>query len=385
MSITLDAFTTQRVVPIAWRRAVTGDPDMDAPDIDHRGFAAPYPGSVTGVQEGRTVRVKMLRRRVDLTANLFVTSSDTSILQIVEPADGRVPAEAEPDIHFQGVDGGSDKRDAKIEIRLDSATGPVIGVLFVWVFTPVLVRLAPQMITIAGPSGASPTAPIADLTAIVPLVRAVWIHSGVSFSVTAPRSKTIRLAAPGRVSDNPFPGELSTLLADNWPDGTPNWAPSTINAYFVRQIGTGSTLGYGFSRSSFATFGLPNPGIILGDQTAGGGRTGVMHWANDLAHEIGHFFTLWHPEQLQPPNELEDTWSRQRLMHNFNGMRGHTPWPSSTGNPPQPFQFRPRFNEADYGNLRRGCFVSYKDLPQLTQDDEATRARTTITSSAGPY
>ncbi len=385
MSITLDAFTTQRVVPITWRRAVTGDPDMDAPDIDHRGFAAPYPGSVTGVQAGRTVRVTMIRRRVDTTANLFVTSSDTAVLRIVEPADGRVPPEVLPDIHFQGVDGGANKREARIEIRLDSATGPVIGVLFVWVFRPLDVDLTPHMITVAGPGGAAPVAPIANLNAIMTLVRAVWIHSGVTFSVGAAQAKTISLATSGIVSDNPFPGEIRTLLANNWPDGTPNWVPNTINAYFVPQIGTGGTLGYGFSRSSFAARGLANPGILLGDRTAGGGRNGVIHWANDLAHEVGHFFTLWHPEQVQPPVELEDTWSRQRLMHNFNGMRGPNPWPAFTGNPPVAFQFRPRFSDAGYGAGRRGCFVCYKDLPQLTQDDETTRARATITSAAGPY
>ena len=119
---------------------------------------------------------------------------------------------------------------------------------------------------------------------------------------------------------------------------------------------------------SAATFGMPNPGIILADTTAGATRD-AMWWANDMAHEIGHFFTLWHPENLQPPNEREDTWSRRELMHNFNHMGTIGNWKDNVG----------------YGNLNRGCFVSMKDLSQLVTDNECTTARGTIGGAAGPY
>lgn len=216
------------------------------------------------------------------------------------------------------------------------------------------------------------------------LVRAIWRPCGVTFSVGATKNDTVTFANDGIVLDTPYDNvtklqntELSTLL------GT-NWIANTINAYFVNQIGTGNTLGYGFSRTSAATFKVANPGIILGDQTASSGRSGDIHYANDLAHEIGHFFQLWHPENQQPPNELEDTWSRRMLMHNFNLMWGHNPWPRNDGNG-HAYAHRPLLDDVGYGANRRGCFVTMKHLAQKTTDGECPTARGTINSDATPY
>lgn len=314
-----------------------------------------------------------------------MTSSDTNILTIADPADGKMPATADMDIRITGVDGGTDKKEAKVQVRFESKTGIIIHELNVWVFKELEVDVTPHRITISGPEGAG-TVPTADIAAIMTKVGDVWGHHGIKFKVHSVIDRTVTFAHRDIASDDPFPGEIATLL-------NTDWVPHTINAYFIRQIGTGSTLGYGFSRSSAATFHMPNPGIILGDRTAGTTRGYVMFWANDLAHEIGHFFTLWHPEQKQPPDEREDSWSRRLLMHNFNEMRRHDPWPriqtpASPGPPPTAavfFKFRPRFNDAGYGVGRRGCMVTTKDLPQLTGDGECSTARSTITSSAGPY
>jgi hypothetical protein len=151
---------------------------------------------------------------------------------------------------------------------------------------------------------------------------------------------------------------------------TTNWVANTINAYFVRQIGTGNTLGYGFSRPSSVTFATTNPGIILGDQA--GGSVHDSPWAgNDLAHESGHFFQLWHPNNQQPPSEREDTWSRRFLMHNHNTQRIMSNWKDDNG----------------YGALgrsaRRGALVTHKHIQHIATDNECTTARRAIL--AGPY
>ena len=109
-----------------------------------------------------------------------------------------------------------------------------------------------------------------------------------------------------------------------------------------------------------------------------------MFWANDLAHEIGHFFTLEHVENKQRPDELEDSWSRRMLMNVFNELRNTTPFP---GDPP--FKFRPRFTTAGYGmgqrKGRRGCMVTLKDLKQLNFDAEVTTARGIISTKTNLY
>ena len=377
MAITQDVYRTQRLVLVRFRRAVTGNPDPECPDIDERNYDAPHRGPLVGIMQGKTIKVKMQRLKIETSAPLFLTSSDTSIVKVADPAAGNLPNADEVEIKLSGEDGGTDVKKAKLQVRHGSLTGPIIHELHVWVFHPLDVDMTPHFVTIS--HGTNSVAPVADINSIMDLVKAIWVHYGVTFSIGAVQNKTVTLATAGIVSDSPFPGELRTLLANNWPDGTPNWVPNTINAYFVNQIGTGNTLGYGFSRASFGGFGLANPGIILGDRTASSARADVMHWANDLAHEVGHFFRLWHPEQLQPPNEREDTWSRRMLMHNFNLMRGHARWPSGAS------QFRPRFDDAGYGSHRRGCMITLKNLSQLTTDDECVTTRSTITSTAGPY
>jgi hypothetical protein len=188
------------------------------------------------------------------------------------------------------------------------------------------------------------------------------------------------------VNDAPFNGngEVSKLLDTDS-------VPKTINAYFVREIQdptpNRTILGLGISRATANSTSpkMKNPGIILADGPPSLVRSYVMFWANDLAHEIGHFFTLEHVENAQITNEREDSWSRRMLMHNFNEMRGVNPFPD----PPLNSTFRPRFNTAGYGNGqgggRRGCMVTLKDLTQLKFDAEVITARKVINSAAGPF
>ncbi|MEW5979680.1 MAG: hypothetical protein AB1898_28105 [Acidobacteriota bacterium] len=377
MAVPLEVYKTQRLMLVRFERAVTGEPDPECPDPDDRGFTTPFGGPLVGVTQGKTVKIRLRRLKIESTAPLFVTSSDTTSLTIAEPGNGQLPSTDQTDIKITGVNGGTDKKEAKVQVRFGSDTGVILHELTVWVWRELDVDVTPHRITINA-SGTAGTTPTADINAIMRKVGDIWGHYGIRFSVQPVINRTVTFATANIASDSPFPGEIATLL-------NTDWVPNTINAYFIRQIGTQSTLGYGFSRSSFASFSLPNPGIILADRTGTGTtRSYVMFWANDLAHEIGHFFTLPHVENQQIPNEREDTWSRRTLMHNFNEMRSRNPWPSNSSSG-TPFRFRPRFNDAGYGTGRRGCFVTLKNLAQLARDGEATTARSVITSPSGPY
>lgn len=355
---------TRRFHLVRFHRATTGNPDEKCPDPDDRGYNSPEFGPVVGVLVGRTVKVRMTRLALDNAAPLFVKSSDEATFKVHAPATGRVPNGAFADIEITGVAGGNPKT-ANLEVHFNSLTGPIVHVLTVHVYTELKVSITPHLVTVAqagAPAGTAGITSVANVAAIMPLVRAVWVHYGVTFTVGSTINETLTLATAGEVGD----AELATVL------GT-NWVPSSINVYLVPQFtpdptSGGVTLGYGFSRTSFSTFGMPNPGILLADGGPGVTRT-VMTWANDLAHEIGHFFTLWHPENKQDPDERKDTWSRRSLMHNYNEMEVLGGWRDNV----------------DYGVNLRGCFVSIKDLTHLTTDAECATARTAISGPSGPY
>lgn len=363
MAIALEVYKERRVVLMRWVRARHGSPLATHPEVDNRGSRSPEFGPIVGVMASREITVRLERVRIDPSAALYVRSSDASAVSIVTPADGKVPDGAHADITLRGVAGGN-PRTAQIEVRYGSDSGPLLHALTVRCFQERRVRITPHLVTIAQTGGgAAAIGSAANVNAIMDHVRAIWAPCGITFTVGATQNDNVTFATAGVVSDNPFPGELQTLL-------TTNWVANTINVYFVNQIGTGNTLGYGFSRPSSVTFGTGNPGIILGDQA--GGSIHDTPWAgNDLAHEVGHFLQLWHPNNLQPPNEREDTWCRRMLMHNFNLMAQQNNWKDDVG------------YGASGGFGRRGALVTHKNLPTLTTDGESGTARGA--ALAGPY
>jgi hypothetical protein len=373
---------TRRVVLVRFERAtLTGDPDPQFPDIDQRGERDAEHGGVFGVMVGRTVKVDLVRVNVPSRGpHLFVVSSRPAILRIDTPAE--LPEDSRITLSVTGLGGGADSEDARIEIHIGAIDGPIVGFLIGRVYVERNVDITPHRVQLVHqpPHGAPlvlGAIPVADLALIMEKVRAIWIHYGVTFDVAAEGPvEQVRVANQDHVSDQPFPGELSTVLRSNW-------TAHTINVYFVDRIGTGGTLGYGLSPTAFAGFGVPHPGILLGDRT-GSPRADVMHWANDLAHEIGHFFRLWHVGKKEPPHEIETSWARRQLMHNFNHMRDPDVWPS-TNAAGASFQYRPLFHDVGYGDDNRGCMVTMKALPHVQSDNQAATVRATLASPHGPY
>lgn len=362
MAIKLEILNERRVVMMRWTRARHGDPHPQYPEIDDRGTRAPEFSAITGMMEGKDAFVRLERELIDNAADLYVKSSDDSKVAILEPADGKLPATARMDIKLSGVSGGN-PNESTIEVRFGSLTGPILSRLLVRCFTRRRVTITPHLVTIHNAAGIGGAPSAANAAAIMTHVQAIWRPCGVEFTVGAARNETVTFATANIVSDAPFPGELATLLATNS-------VPNTINAYFVRQIGTGGTLGYGFSRPSSVTFVTGNPGIILGDQA--GGWVHDTPWAgNDLAHESGHFFRLWHPNNQQPPTEREDTWSRRFLMHNNNTQVIMGNWKDDNG------------YGALAGSARRGALLTHKHLPHIATDNGCSTARGAIL--AGPY
>lgn len=376
MSLQEDVYKWHRIVMVRSRRATTGLPDPLKPEVDSRGHTDKDHSPIVGVVQDNEIIVRLVRQRIDNAAPLFVTSSDITVATVISPAKGALPRTANMEVRLRGIKGGN-PLTSQIQVHFGSDTGPIIHKLIVWVFKPLTVAMTPHMVTIADAAGNS-TGTIANVNDIMKLVAAIWQPCGINISIQPTVQTNVVFATQGIVSDTPFPGELNKLTSNK------DWVPKTINAYFVNQIGTGSFLGFGFSRAAASTFHVTNPGIILADTTASGTVRDTFFWANDLAHEAGHFFGLWHPESLQPPNEREDTWSRRMLMHNYNFMRQHNPWPAfdSQGNA---YQYRPLLDDVGYGTGRRGCMLTMKHLSQLTTDGECITARSTISSTAGPY
>jgi hypothetical protein len=365
VGVPLAIYKERRVVMVRWKRARTGNPHREYPEVDTRGHRAPEFAAIVGMMQDKEAYVRLERVDIDNAADLWVTSSDTAKLSVLEPASGQLAAGAHADIKLKALVGGNPE-EAQLEVRFGSATGPVMSRLLVRCFTRRRVAITPHVVTIhdpAGVGGVPSTAVVADIMAHV---QAIWRPSGVEFTVGATQNETLRLATANVMNDAPWPGDIVTML------GT-NWVANTINVYFVRQIGTGDFLGYGISRPSSVTFATGNPGIILGDQTASGMVHDTAWSGNDLAHEAGHFFQLWHPNKSPGPGApvREDTWSRHLLMHDNNTQVIHGNWKDNNG------------YGAVAGSARRGALITHKHIVGISTDNETTTARAAIL--AGPY
>lgn len=376
-----EVFKTQRIVPLRFLRAVSGIPVTGSPDIDDRGYfragvtVGNDHGHVVGVAEGSKAKVKLQRVAVEDAATLFATSSNSATMTVTNTA-AALPGTRETIIEVTGVKGSGSAapNTAKLQIRHGSATGPIIGELSVWVLTKLDVKITPHNVTIRDASGTG-IASAADIGAVMDLMKVIWEPCGVSFTINPIQNDVVTFRNAGRAR---FQDEVNTLLATNF-------IPNTINAYFIDILempGVPGALGAGFSRPNSVAFGTPNPGIITADRNMRGfSRADDVHsLGNTLAHEVGHFFTLEHPDRRSPtdakPRDFRfDTWTLRMLMHNFNTRPPRTDWRNDVG----------------YGVGRRGALVTMKDLVDSgnpvhhSTDNECVSARTAIVIPPGPF
>ncbi len=352
MAITLEVYKNIRLVPVRFARAKTGAPAESFPDIDDRAHNFKVPatdglaesseirGPVVGLRKRQKIKLRLLREYIDPAAPLFLTSSDTSTITVITPTAGKkIASGKETTVELQGGDfAGAKPQSARIEVRFGATDGPIIYELTAYVFTPLPVFLQPHLVTIHGSTGTGGVAPTINLSGVMDQFRALWAPCGINFAVQPTKSWSVNLPNANRMRF----ADVNTVLATEW-------QANAINIYIVREID--NALGYGFSKSAHAGFGINKPSVFAGERTGAVARAlaDTYWWANDLAHELGHFFTLWHPTDGTPasgPWVRWETWSMRFLMHNYN----YTNRPGPPGNPAD----WPAFNDFGYGKHSPG-------------------------------
>lgn len=300
-------------------------------------------GAMVGIQEGDTVRVKALREEIDAGAPLYVTSSDTAVVQIVEPVGGG-PLPADGVFKLKGVKDYK-SRAVKVEVRLGATDGPILGELEPHVFKvrgPL--RLLVHFVTI---NGVGTNNNLASVTALLNQVNAIWRPAGIQFqNPPSIRNTTVNgLAVAGQMTTNlggtpPSWNEFSRII-NTHPSGT------RINIYCVRTANEVNGLTYDNN------IARPNGyGIVIPDVAS----------AYDLAHELGHFLNLdRHADEDAGGTSIhQDMTSLRRLM--YSG------WP-----PAAP----PHRNNVGYGAGQYGALLTVKNFPNAVEfwDDEIARTR----------
>ncbi|MEY2429490.1 MAG: hypothetical protein QOJ40_2375 [Verrucomicrobiota bacterium] len=346
------AVDTFRIVPARFARAVRGFAQIVAPDVDDHGFTPASPfgqahGAAVGVLRNHTIRVRVVRDRLEGTAPLFATSDDPSIASIEfppdnqaldpndTPASGSDPERAGDCVFIHGASTASATAETKVKIRHGSNTGPVVAELAVLVYPVLLIRVQAHEVIIrgTGPTGFA----LATVRTLFDRVNDIYAQAGIQFRVNGAvltenlaNAGGVPFATPGFVTltatSDDRNMELQTVL---------NTRPvaNSLNAYFVpgyRDIAQApplinSTLGIAFSRNS-ANAAPPNvgtgfPGCEAGITVFLSGNTNTV--AHTSAHEIGHALTLEHYNNKNPPGPGDShIWGTRCLMHNFVSVSG---------------------------------------------------------------
>lgn len=365
MAINLDVHRYHRIVLGRFTRATTGAVDINKPDLDDRGSSGADHGPIVGMLGAQVVTVRLVRQNLDAAANLFVKSSNTGVVAITTPATGALPNAAEMDITLTATAGAANLRQAKIEVRFGSLTGPIVLELGVWVLAPIIVNVCVHLCTITDAAGASGTSAmtVASAIAMINEVNKIWRPAGILFVGVAYRNTSITLSTPGTVAVNfgsaAAPTSTGVMIpANSWAEFTTTLATNRLataaNVYFVRTLDNVAT--HATNAITWDKDGAAQAGVVIHDAAD----------ANDLAHELGHFLDLDDHADEDPSasNLRSDIWSRRRLMHSFNpyGFTGD-------GTPT-------RQVDVGYGSYRRGAMLTMKDLSNDRTDGECTKART---------
>jgi len=377
----------QSICPIRFCRAVTGPPVLDAPDVDDRGFAmgnrpatwgsTTAEGAMVGIRMGDTVRIKVLREDIENAADLYVTSSDTNLVEVVAPVNGG-PLLNDGIFQIRGI---VDRRNApvKVEVRYGAVDGPIIGELEPHIYQEVTLRLAFHLVTIRG---IGTTRSAADVRNFMPVINSIWRPCGIQFTLANANivNETIR-ANPGGGADQyrradgvwrPLPGTMAghnfthagAVTSDaRWADEyrefdtliSLNHRGVSINIYCVPDNGAYDNAGNhttpDWSGLSYVNVNR-NGGLALAD----------IGNATNLAHEIGHFINNEHADYDNAGTDQGTTddniWLGRRLMF--------SQWPANAP---------PYKNDTGYGAGNYGALISVKKLAGTYSNSDGDLAR----------
>ncbi|MGC3999722.1 MAG: hypothetical protein QM767_20655 [Anaeromyxobacter sp.] len=376
----------RRLVPVTFRRATTGAPMAERPDLDERGFGGPERGPLVAVCQNERIIVEVVRQHLKSDAPLFATSSAPGVAAVDGAA--QLGPGAVTQVKVRGVAGGN-PATARIQIRYGSAGGPVLAQLGVWVYRPITLRIKPHLVKITTAANAAavppvpPVAPTRRPEEVLTGVQSIWKPFGINFTLLSTVEHTFQTAIAGAATWGPDIGNLfATFNPPAAPAGggpAPAALPKTIHVYFAHHVlGTAGEgyFGLGIAPGQVAAHaydaaGITTPGIIVADEARGAYALDNQLQSAMLAHEIGHFLMLWHPEKQDAGHQRQDLWSRRMLMY-------PTIPPTTFGN---------WLDKLGYGTFRipapwnkdaprNGALITMKDLSQLITDGEATTART---------
>ena len=378
----------QTVVPIRFERAIHGFSRRDAPEVDDCGWIQGSPaagwahpvlrGPMVGLMAGSTVRVKVVREDIDATAPLFVTVEDPSKIEIVLPAaNAAIPADGIIEIMGLTAHGAP----GKVQVRLGSITGPILGELEPHIFARLRIPITVHRVRIdqGATHGTVPNQPIERM---VRRMRAIWWPCGIDIVFDPHRRPIvddhIALARRNEVNDpaNDAWAEVKQILGLQrarlrLPAGTKD---RSINWYIIDKFSPDAsgftTVGLGI-RPELAHRLHADPGILT---TADGVTTEreIERAARTVAHEIGHFFTLKHVQERNSGNPVTDTYGRRQLMFPISFL------PAAVS--PRTLLSAPRTDDVGYGHEVRGCLVTMKNHRHHSTDGEAATAQRVIRS-----
>ncbi|MGK2231242.1 MAG: hypothetical protein ACI92O_000400 [Colwellia sp.] len=376
MAINIQIKNECRIVPIRFERATKGEPNDKYPDIDDRGHAHAIPtvnglaasdeigSAVLAMGVNKEVEINMIREDIDNNAPLFVTSSDSSVLSILLPKE-RTKCDAKQTckltLKTNNIDGSTPKL-VFVDVRFGKANGPIIAKLATYIFPTLVVNVQPYYVTIDDRAGNSGTYPKLNFESTMQKAKAIWSHYGIELAFT----KLKNIHATLNKKNYMELAEINKLYKTDW-------TSNHINIYFVQELEGQNTLSYGFTPQNYAGYAFPidddnalpltHPGVFVAMKSGVLDRSDdTQSCAHSIAHEIGHFFTLFasnlstsSPESV---SEQSDTWSTRLLMSNQNQItRSHAP---------QEGENWPDFNEFGYGSTSKaphsGCMVSLKNI-----------------------
>jgi len=381
-----------RIVPVHFARAVLGFSDEDAPDMDDRGFVAGtfatgrgpvigLRGPAAGAASGPTVRVRVVRDRIDAAAQLFATVDNTAVASIEFPvgaalsptdipASGTSPARPADSVFLRGV--STTEQDTLLKIRFGSATGPVLAEAALRVFPQLTINVQAHVVSI---NGTSPASTGAQIIQMFKDIGKIYAAAGVNFLLNGAlmneavtgfaRAGTVTLT---NVADQRN-RELQTVLRQNP-------LPNTLNAYFIGHYfdttngQLDQVLGIAFSTDDAnanppaGTFPGCQAGITVRD------TTDPVEAAHTAAHEIGHALRLQHYGNGNGAQTRHDIWAQRCLMHNFVDLADHparkqTPARTDVG-----------YGTYADGRISAGELLGIKQRTGIPQSDQVNVLRT---------